>query len=517
MSPVECRLGGPPRFCTRFALARRRPSRARAVRSAATSASTTTAQRESEFLAALASGRDARAKPTVQDLERYAARVGAARPEPASPARRDRPASRRGGAVARATASRACAPRSDSTRRPRRPRTNARRALGSTRIFDRRAQRARSGSRGAAPRSRSAWSGFRRSGSPSRSRSPSASGPGILALPVAMAGIGPLGAVVLIVVFGARQRAHCRRAGRVDHPHRVDAIRVGVLRPSRRRALRAVRRRAAGRGGARAQRGDADRRADRLRVGPLRRPIGLPLWMWATALFAANLALLARERLDATIASAVVVGAVNIVLILALCGDRVRPPAAGELRAGQHPGARRSSGRYRRAGARLRGRSARVLRPHLSGELGQGGARARPRAVGRSCAATSPRSSVADRAVRPDRRVIRRRARTRSARRTRRGRRSSRWPIAAAPPSRCSAQCSPCWRSAWARSTPRSGLYNQVVEWRPQRDRLRRFASGAALPTALFGSCCGSSLPTASRSPRRSATRARSPSRCSAA
>jgi hypothetical protein len=46
--------------------------------------------------------------------------------------------------------------------------------------------------------------------------------------------------------------------------------------------------------------------------------VGLPLWVWVVALFAANLALLARERLDGTIASAVLVGAVNVALILAL-------------------------------------------------------------------------------------------------------------------------------------------------------------------------------------------------------
>ena len=46
--------------------------------------------------------------------------------------------------------------------------------------------------------------------------------------------------------------------------------------------------------------------------------IGLPLWLWATLLFAADVALLARERLEGTIASAVAIGAINIALIVAL-------------------------------------------------------------------------------------------------------------------------------------------------------------------------------------------------------
>jgi amino acid permease len=47
--------------------------------------------------------------------------------------------------------------------------------------------------------------------------------------------------------------------------------------------------------------------------------IGLPNWVWAAALFAVNMLLLGREHLDGTIASAMVVGAVNIALVLALC------------------------------------------------------------------------------------------------------------------------------------------------------------------------------------------------------
>jgi amino acid permease len=142
-------------------------------------------------------------------------------------------------------------------------------------------------------------------------------GAGILALPVAMAGIGPVGAVILIAVFGAVSvltvsalaesitRTGAMRYGTAYFGRLVGEYfgQWGVLLLS----LSVFVLNAAmlivaliGFGAV---------------LGSL---IGLPLWLWASVLFVADLALLARERLDGTIASAVVVGAVNIGLILAL-------------------------------------------------------------------------------------------------------------------------------------------------------------------------------------------------------
>jgi amino acid transporter len=213
--------------------------------------------------------------------------------------------------------------------------------------------------------------------------------------------------------------------------------------------------------------------------------LGLPLWLWATALFAVNLVLLVRERLDATIASAVVVGAVNVVLILALCGialgnarrenfDQVnvplldgRPVDAGVLALVfgvvllaffGHTSAANSAKvvleRDPTGRALLRGNIAALLVAmvlYALTALSFGGALDADVLQGAAGTALEP---LADR-VGATVEVL-----------------GSVFAVLAIGMGSIYASL---------------GLYNQVVEWRPQRDRWRRFATGAALPTAMFG------------------------------
>jgi hypothetical protein len=134
-----------------------------------------------------------------------------------------------------------------------------------------------------------------------------------------MAGIGPLGAVILIAVFGA--------VNVLTVAALAEAItRTGTMRYGSAYFGRLVGEHFGRSGVALLSIAVFVLNAAMLMVAligfgsVLASLIGLPLWLWATVLFAANLALLGRERLDATIASAVVVGAANIVLILALSG-----------------------------------------------------------------------------------------------------------------------------------------------------------------------------------------------------
>jgi amino acid permease len=275
----------------------------------------TAAQRESEFLAALASGRDRRARPSVQDLERYAADWAPI--VPAQPAMRAAIAQRLGA--------------EERLVRDRVPRLRAALQLDDPRTqgaFERATREPLESIYATAPglRERLAW---RRSALAERlERIPpfwiaftltftECVGAGVLALPVAMAGIGPLGAVVLIAIFGAvnvltvaalaeaiartgAMRYGAAYFGRLvgEHfgPSGVVLLSVAVFALNAATLVVAL-----------------------IGFGSvLAAVVGLPLWLWVAVLFAANLALLARERLDGTIASAVLVGAVNIALIVAL-------------------------------------------------------------------------------------------------------------------------------------------------------------------------------------------------------
>jgi amino acid permease len=286
------------------------------------------AHRESEFLAALASGRDPRAKPSVQQLERYAPEW--ARLVPDQPALRAAIAQRLG-AEERLIADRV-------------PRLRA--ALGLDDAATRAAfERATGGplesifATTAGVRERLAW---RRADLAERVERISpfwiafaltlteCVGAGVLALPVAMAGIGPLGAVVLIAVFGAVNvftvaalaeaitRTGAMRYGSAyfgrlvgEHFGRSGVVLLSVAVFVLNAAMLVV-----------------------ALIGfgaVLSATIGLPLWLWAVLLCAADLALLARGRLEGTIASAVVVGAVNIALLLALSAMALSYARAGNF------------------------------------------------------------------------------------------------------------------------------------------------------------------------------------------
>lgn len=275
------------------------------------------AQRESEFLAVLASCRDPRAKPSAQGLERYASEWAALVPTQAA---------LRAAIVQRLGAE-------ERLPRERVPRLRA--ALG---LDEPETQAAFARATGHsletiyAPRlglgERLAW---RRSRLAERlERMPpfwiaftltltECVGAGILALPVAMAGIGPLGAVILIALFGA--------VNVLTVAALAEAItRTGAMRYGSAYFGRLVGEHFGRSGVALLSVAVFALNAAMLMVAligfgsVLASLVGLPLWLWATVLFAANLALLGRERLDATIASAVVVGAANIVLIFALSG-----------------------------------------------------------------------------------------------------------------------------------------------------------------------------------------------------
>ena len=309
-------------------------------------------------------------------------------------------------------------------------------------------------------------------------------GAGLLALPVAMAGIGPLGAAVMIVVFGlvnvltvAALAESITRTGSMrygtayfgrlvgEHFGRSGVMLLGLAVLALNATMLVV-----------------------ALIGfgsVLSSLVGLPLWLWAATLFAVNLALLVRERLDATIASAVVVGAVNVVLILALCGiafgsaqgenfDRVnvplldgRPVDAGVLSLVfgvvllaffGHTSAANSAKvvleRDPTGRALMRGNVAALLVAmvlYALTALSFGGALDPDVLQGAAGTALEPLADRAGASVEVLGSVF--------------------------------AVLAIGMGSIYASL----GLYNQVVEWRPQRDRWRRFASGAALPTALFG------------------------------
>ncbi|HEX6654007.1 MAG TPA: aromatic amino acid transport family protein [Thermoleophilaceae bacterium] len=273
------------------------------------------AQRESEFLAALASGRDSRARPSVQHLERYAHDWTSLVPD--QPATRAAVADRLGA--------------EERLPRERVPRLRAALRLDEeeTRAAYERATGKPLDSVYSADASVAEGWAWRRSALAERIEHippfwiafaltlTECVGAGILALPVAMAGIGPLGAAILIVVFGA------------VNVLTVAALAEAIARTGPMRYGSAYFGRLVGEHFGRSGVGLLGASVFALNAAMfvvaligfgsvLASLIGLPLWLWATILFAADLALLARERLEATIASAVVVGVINIVLILAL-------------------------------------------------------------------------------------------------------------------------------------------------------------------------------------------------------
>jgi amino acid permease len=153
-------------------------------------------------------------------------------------------------------------------------------------------------------------------------------GAGILALPVALASIGPLGAIVLLLAFGlinvitvAAVVEAISRTGSMRYGSAYfDGFVAGLLGPLGARML----------GIALFALNAAVLLVTLIGFGTvLESATGVAGIVWTTALFAVNVELLRRERLDATVASALVIGVVNIVLILALAGI-----AALHLRAG---------------------------------------------------------------------------------------------------------------------------------------------------------------------------------------
>jgi amino acid permease len=280
----------------------------------------TAVQREGEFLAALAAGRTSRSRPSVQSLERYAADWAPLVP--------DQPALR--AAIVQRLAE------DDALPYDRVPRMRA--ALGLDDAETAEAYELSTGAPidavyvdevGAAERF-----GWWRSRLAERlERLPpfwvafaitltECVGAGILALPVAMGGIGPLGAVILIAVFGA------------INVMTVAALSEAIARTGSMHYGTSYFGRLVGehfsRGGVALLSAAVFALNGTLLLvaligfgSVLSALIGLPIWAWAAALFGVNLWLLGREHLDGTIASAMIVGAVNIVLVVALCGIAV--------------------------------------------------------------------------------------------------------------------------------------------------------------------------------------------------
>jgi amino acid permease len=273
------------------------------------------AEREREFLAAMASGRELPLKPSIQDLERYADEWAGL--VPADPGLR--------AAVARLLAEQHAIPRE------RVPRLCAALGLDEPAVreaFERANRRSPDslyatelgrGERLRWARARAAerlerlppfWTAFALTLT-------ECVGAGILALPVAMAGIGPLGAVIVLVVFGLVNVVTV--AALVEAITRTGAMRYGTAYFGRLvgNYLGAV-------GSATIAAAVFALNATVLLVAlvgfgaVLEGSTGVPLAVWACILFAGNLFYLRREGLDATVASALVIGAVNIGLIVAL-------------------------------------------------------------------------------------------------------------------------------------------------------------------------------------------------------
>ena len=199
-------------------------------------------------------------------------------------------------------------------------------------------------------------------------------GGGVLALPIAFAGFGPAGAIVLLVVFGvlnmltvAALVESITRDGRMRYGNSYLGRLIGdylgrpglaILVPTL-FILDAV-------GFSVALIGFGTTLAG---------VTGLSVLVWAAALFAVVVVILWRGSLDATVAVAVAVGSINLLLLLVDLGDRLRKRATGRPDGGGHQPA---DLRCLDPGADLRRGSCRVLRPHIGRARRQGRPRPRP-------------------------------------------------------------------------------------------------------------------------------------------
>jgi amino acid permease len=437
----------------------------------------TAENRESEFLAALASGRDVRSKPTIHALERY---TGDWEPlVPAQPALRAAIADRLGAEerllYERVPRLRAALGLDEPETRAAYERATGRPLdaiyIGRRTVTERMAWR-RSAVAERLERMPPFWIAFALTLT-------ECVGAGILALPIAMAGIGPLGAVIVIAVFGA--------ANMLTVAALAEAItRTGAMRYGTAYFGRLVGEYFGRWGVALLSLAVFALNAAMLMVAligfgaALGSLIGLPLWLWATGLFVVDLALLATETLDGTVASAVVVGAVNVGLIVALSVialahahaanfDHVNVPLLDGtgvltlvfgvvlLAFFGHTSAANSakvvlerdpSGR-----ALLRGNVAALGTAsflYALTALSFGGAIDASVLHGAKGTALEPLAAVGGVGVKAIGSVF--------------------------------AVLAIGMGSVYASL----GLYNQAVEWRPHRERLRRLATGVAVPTALF-------------------------------
>jgi amino acid permease len=269
--------------------------------------------REQEFLAALAAGRDLRGKPRIQDLERHADAWESM--APSDPGLRV--------AVARQLLA------GETVTRDRIPRMRRVLGLDELELGDVYAARLPVRERwrwieerigGRLERLPPFWTAFALTLT-------ECVGAGILAIPVAMAGIGPLGSVILLAVFGLVNVVTV--AALVEAITRTGSLRYGTAYFDRLVGDH-LGKLGAGMMGAALFALDATVLLVAL-IGfaaVLEGVTGVPMELWAAVLFAVNLVLLRREKMDATIASAIVIAAVNIVLIVTLSAL-----AMGHLRA----------------------------------------------------------------------------------------------------------------------------------------------------------------------------------------
>ena len=441
----------------------------------------TAAQLESEFLAALASGRDARSKPRLQDLERYTADWASL--VPAQPALRAAIAERLG--------------TEERLLHDRIPRLRA--ALGLDEP-DTRAAYARATGRpldaiyASRPsvRERLAW---RRSAvAEGLERMPpfwiafaltltECVGAGILAVPVAMAEIGPLGAVIVIAVFGAVNILTV--AALAEAITRTGAMRYGTAYFGR------LVGEYFGRGGVvLLSMAVFALNATMLIVtligfgAALGSLLGLPLWLWATVLLVADLGLLARERLDGTIASAIVAGAVNIGLIVALSAIALAHARAANFK---HVNVPVLDGRPVNTGvvALIFGVVLLAFFGHTSAAnsaklvlerdpSGRALLRGNVAALGAATVLYALTALSFGGAL--DAHVLH------GAKGTALEPLAAEGGVAVQVLGSIFAVLAIGMGSVYASL----GLYNQVIEWRPQRERWRRLATGAAVPAALF-------------------------------
>lgn len=441
----------------------------------------TAAAREQDFLAALATGRELPLKPTIQQLERYAGEWSSLAP---------------GDAALRAAIAKLVAD-DDAFTADRVPRLRAALGLDAPEVqkaFERaqgmplesiyavslplrerlRWQTARVGER--LERMPPFWIAFALTLT-------ECVGAGILALPVAMAGIGPLGAVIVLVAFGAVNIVTV--AALVEAITRTGSMRYGTAYFDRLVKDHLGLLGAGMMGVALFALNGAVLLVALIGFGSvLESTTGLPVWLWASLLFAGNLWLLRRERMDATIASALVIGAVNIALIVALSAvalphlrgenfDQVNVPLFDGrpvdtnvlvlifgvvlLAFFAHTSAANSAKvvleRDPTGRALLWGNVAALLAAtvlYSLTALAFTGAVERGALEGSGGTALEP---LADRVG-----------------------------IAADVLGSAFAVLAIGMGSVYACL----GLYNQVVEWRPQRDANRRFVQGAAIPVALF-------------------------------